>query len=242
MTEEKQKSVKILTHLQQEGSSLLGDLLWKRGLAIESVSVPRANLQEINPLQDDLLVIMGGPIGVYQADDYPFLKTEIDIVKARMKAKKPTMGICLGAQIMAAAMGANVYQGAAGKELGWHAISVNEDGKQTPARHLDAPLTGMFHWHGDTFDLPEDTRLLASSAKYKNQIFARDNYAIGMQCHPEVYEKQLEEWYVMFHRQITGPDAVKNVHDLRRDTRQNIETLNKQAGLFFTEWLDQAGV
>jgi GMP synthase (glutamine-hydrolysing) len=189
-----------------------------------------------------LLVLMGGPVGVYQADDYPFIGQEIEILKARLAADKPTIGVCLGSQMMAKALGSEVYPGTAGKELGWYPLQVNDAGKGGPARHLDGAMTEMFHWHGDTFDLPEGTELIASSAQYANQIYTHGENALGLQCHPEVMAQQLQEWFVMFTGQITGDDALVGIEQLRAETADNIETLNRQAGLFFNEWLDERGL
>lgn len=242
MSEIKRKGALVLTHLIQEGSCSLGHTLAGRGLRIKTLNIPRIDLNDIDPLRPDLLVIMGGPIGVYQAIDYPFIEQEIKMIKTRLAADKPTIGICLGAQIMAAALGAKVYPGTAGKELGWHPLHINEIGQGTPIRHLDGAKTNMFHWHGDTFDLPNSARILASSARYQNQIFAYGENALGLQCHPEVMEKQLQEWFVMFTNQITGPDALVDINALRIQTAHYIGTLNKQAGLFFNEWLEERGL
>lgn len=236
------KTATVIMHLESEGPCIFGQVLRERGMIVTNISAPKHGVENIDPIAPDVVMVLGGPIGVYQADDYPFLKTEIDIVQKRLAAKKPTVGVCLGSQIMAAALGRDVYPGKSGKEIGWHPVTINENGMKTPARHLSAEITNMFHWHGDTFDLPEGVDLLASSDKYKNQIYTIGNYALGLQCHPEVCANELEEWYVMFHRDITGPNAKISVHELRTQTAKHIETLNKQAKLFFNEWLDQAGL
>ena len=117
------------------------------------------------------MVVMGGPIGVYQADDFPFLKTEIEMLKERIAADKPTIGICLGSQLIATALGATVVKGDAGMEMGWSPLMLTDEAKGTEAELLCGSKTNMLHWHGDTFDMPEGATLLASSEKYKHQIF-----------------------------------------------------------------------
>ena len=236
------KGALVLTHLQSEGSCSLGKTLQERGLRIKSLNSPRIDLNDIDPLRPDLLVVMGGPVGVYQQDDYPFLKQEIEILKARLDADKPTIGVCLGSQLMAAALGAKIYPGKQGKELGWHPITVTEKGQKTPTRHLDSQATTMFHWHGDTFNLPDNASLLAKSEMYENQIFQSGENGLGLQCHPEVRHDQLQEWFVMFTGQITGENPQLPIKILREQTAQHIETLNKQAGLFFNEWLEERGL
>jgi GMP synthase (glutamine-hydrolysing) len=242
MNERNVKGALVLTHLSQEGSCSLGRILIERGFRVKTLNVPQKGIDDIDPLKPDLLVVMGGPVGVYQADDYPFIGQEIEILKARLAADKPTIGICLGSQMMAKALGSNVYPGAAGKELGWYPLQVSAAGQDSPARYLDGAHTQMFNWHGDTFDLPEGVELLASSAQYANQIYTHGHNALGLQCHPEVMAQQLQEWFVMFTGQITGPDALVKIETLRAETAEHVGRLNTQAGLFFHEWLDERGL
>jgi GMP synthase (glutamine-hydrolysing) len=236
------KKALILKHVEAEGAGILGHVLNTRDIHIENLSAPRDDLSMVDPLAPDVLVIMGGPVGVYQSPDYPFLQQEIEIMKQRLAADKPVIGICLGAQIMAAALGAKVYQGTAGQELGWNELTLTPEGEQSAARHLCRTKTSMFHWHGDTFDLPENAVLLASSNRYKHQIFQHGKNALGLQCHAEVRTERLKEWEVMFVGSVTGPDAVLPIAKLRAETANHIEALNVQAGLFFNEWLEERGL
>ena len=191
---DKPKGALIITHLQQEGSCALGHTIVDRGLRIHTRNSPRHGLDDIDPLCPDLLVVMGGPVGVYQADDYPFLKQEIEILEKRIAADLPTIGSCLGSQLIAAALGEKVYVGEQGKEVGWKPLKVTGAGMETPAKVLDGTQTNMFHWHGDTFDLPKGAQLLAKTDQYENQIFSFGQNTLGLQCHPEVQKNQLNEW------------------------------------------------
>lgn len=242
MNTEKVKGALILSHLHQEGPCSLGKTIESRGLRIRTLNSVQHDLNEIDPLRPDLLVVMGGPVGVYQADDYPFLKQEIEILKARAAADKPVIGICLGAQLLAAALGAKVYKGTPGQEVGWKELTLTEAGKNSPARHFAGDKTSMFHWHGDTFDLPKGAELLASSAMYQNQIYQYGQNALGVQCHPEVQEEQLKNWFVVFTEQVCGPDAEVPLAELRAQTAGHIGNLNRQTALFFNEWLEERGL
>jgi len=233
------KGVLILTHIQSDGSSTLGKVLNDRGFRIKTLNTPRINMQDIDALRPDLLIVMGGPVGAYQKDDYPFLKDEIEILKKRLDADLPTIGICLGSQLMAAALNAKVFKSMTKREVGWNNLEITAEGQKTAVRHLDGTKTKMFHWHGDTFELPKNTKLLASSDQYKNQIFQSGHNGLAIQCHPEVRTEQLKEWFVMFTEQITGDNPLVPIEKLRSDTEKYIETLKIQAELFFKEWLEE---
>jgi GMP synthase-like glutamine amidotransferase len=127
----------------------------------------------------DMLIIMGGPMGVYEEVQWPWMKAEKAFINQAVDAGKIVLGICLGSQLLAEALGAKVYTNAV-KEIGFFPVAVMDDG-------LTAPLPNewmVFHWHGDTFDLPEGTVLLASSVACKNQAY-RKGRCVGLQFHPE---------------------------------------------------------
>jgi GMP synthase (glutamine-hydrolysing) len=144
-------------------------------------------------LRSDLVVVLGGPIAAYEQERYPFLVDELRALGRRLREGRPTLGICLGAQLMAAALGARVYPGAE-KEIGIAGIELTEAGKASCL----APLAGqpVLHWHGDTFDLPEHSLRLASTAAYENQAFALGRNVLGLQFHPEVDAHRFEQWLI----------------------------------------------
>ena len=116
-----------IIHVAFEDLGSLGIELTHAGFDIEVVDACTANLRAINALDPDLMVVLGGPVGVYERDAYPFIEVEIDLLRSRLAAKRPTLGICLGAQLMAAALGARVYPGMNGKELGWAPVHIGSD-------------------------------------------------------------------------------------------------------------------
>ncbi|HBR96341.1 MAG TPA: glutamine amidotransferase [Gammaproteobacteria bacterium] len=153
------------------------------------------DLAEIDPLAADLVVVLGGPIGAYDVADYPFLNGELAWIQARLEAQKPILGFCLGAQLIARALGAKVYPGPV-TEIGWLPLQLTEAGKGSPVRHLDGALTHMLHWHGDTFDLPAGATLLASTETCRHQAFSIGEHCLAFQCHPEVDATRIEAWLV----------------------------------------------
>lgn len=226
-----------LVHLAFEDLGSLGTELTEAGYEIEVVDVSTADLHAIDSLAPDLLVILGGPIGVYEQGAYPFLPAEIDLIRLRLAAKLPTIGICLGAQLMAAASGAAVYPGTRGKEIGWAPIHAAADTSLHPFfSELLSPDLHVLHWHGDTFDLPAGAHHLASTTLYANQAFAVGEHALGLQFHPEVTAKNLERWYVghaceLAHAQIS-------VEQLRRDSSLFAPKLEAAAQRFWQRWLN----
>lgn len=226
-----------LVHLAFEDLGSLGTELTEVGYAIEVVDVSTADLHAIDSLAPDLLVILGGPIGVYEQGAYPFLPAEIDLIRLRLAAKLPTIGICLGAQLMAAAGGAAVYPGTRGKEIGWAPIHAAADTSLHPFfSELLSPDLHVLHWHGDTFDLPAGAHHLASTTLYANQAFGIGEHALGLQFHPEVTAKNLERWYVghaceLAHAQIS-------IEQLRRDSSLFAPKLEAAAQRFWQRWLN----
>lgn len=140
----------------------------------------------------DLLAVLGGPIGAYEDDLYPYLAGEIAIIAARLKAGRPTLGICLGAQLMARALGARVYPGRA-KEIGWLPLTLTPEGET-----LLAPLAGhaVLHWHGDTFDLPDGAANLGATPDCDHQAFTYGRHALAFQFHPEAQPQGFERWLI----------------------------------------------
>ena len=174
----------VLSHIVFEDLGSFEPTLRARGFEIESLLAAEAPDPLDKAQTADLLIIMGGPMGVYEQDIHPFLSSEISAIRQRLASRKPTLGVCLGAQLMAAALGARVYPGANGKEIGWSPI---HPAPGQPAPDWFAPLLAgnlqLLHWHGDTFDLPPATHHLASSALYPNQAFAIENFALALQFH-----------------------------------------------------------
>ena len=143
------------------------------------------------------LLIMGGPMAVYEMDQYPYLKNEARIIKEAIKANKHVLGVCLGAQMVAHALGARVYAGGK-KEIGWYELALTPDGMKDPLMSslaLDGKsLAQVFQWHGDTFDLPAGAVRLALSDLYPNQAFRYADRVYALQFHIEVTPQIVFDW------------------------------------------------
>lgn len=240
MTQNLQSTLNIwaFQHVGYEDLGSLEQVLLDMGADIRYICGRRESLKVLDPKKPDVLIILGGPMGLYETDEYPYLLDEVELVKKRIELDLPTLGICLGAQIIAKALGANVYKGAQGQEIGFHHINVNHQGLKTPLRHLDGAMTQMMHWHSDTFDLPEDVTHLAESDLYKNQAYKYKNNVMAVQCHPEISEKKLALWVDKDRADLDEIPGL-TVEKILDDASQYGQILKSQARLFLTEWLEQ---
>ena len=138
------------------------------------------------PSQNDFdwLIVMGGPMGVYDEGKYSWLRAEKAFIKETIASGKRVLGVCLGAQLIAEVMGAQVKKGAH-REIGWHPINATEAFKQSGFPSFFPDKAQVFHWHGDMFDIPQHAIPLASSAACPNQGFIFDHRVVGLQFHLE---------------------------------------------------------
>jgi GMP synthase-like glutamine amidotransferase len=177
--------ITILQHLPHEGPGSIADWASARG---HTQRIHRLDQNDMLPSvgEFDLLVVLGGDMSVHDQSDHPWLAPERELVKASLDAGKPVVGICLGAQQIALALGAAVYPNEQ-REVGFWPI-------HKTAEVLPLPDTlEVLHWHGDTFDLPADARLFASSEGCRKQMFlAADGLALGLQCHIETTAEMVD--------------------------------------------------
>ena len=228
------KTAVAIRHVLFEDLGTFESVLSARGYGVSYLQAGRDDIAEIRSPDIDPLVILGGPIAAYEDGAYPFLKGELKLLETRLAANQPTMGICLGAQLIARALGARVYAGPR-KEIGWAPISLTEAGKQSCTRHLES--TSVLHWHGDTFDLPKNAKLLASTEICANQAFSAGDRVIGFQFHPEALAAKLEEWFIGHACEIASTSGI-SVDELRKDTAIYARALLSNAQKCLVDWLD----
>lgn len=232
------KQALAIRHVAFEDAGSFAAVLEQQGYALRYLEAGHDDLADIEAEAADLLLILGGPIGAYEDDIYPFLHDELRLIARRLTARRPILGICLGAQLMARALGARVYPGAQGKEIGWVPLQLTAAGQASPLRHLAPELTPVLHWHGDTFDIPAGAERLAGTARYPNQAFAVGNYALALQFHPEVTSAGMERWFIGHACEI-GASAGITVPQLRADTSRCAAGLQQQGNAMFAEWLQR---
>lgn len=221
-----------LRHVHFETLGTFEQPLADAGYTLDYLDVGQRDLTAVDPTAPDLLVVLGGPIGVYETRAYPFLEQELALIKARLSAGAPLLGICLGSQLIAAALGARVAPSGT-KEIGFAPVVLTDAGRRSPLRHLAD--VSVLHWHGDAFDLPPGAALLATTA-VANQAFAIGANVLGLQFHPEAdTTNALEPWLIGHAAELAGAgiDPVA----LRADARVHGPGLSTAGRAMFAEWL-----
>lgn len=222
-------------HLAFEDLGIFEAVLAERGFDIDYLDAGVQPIDAATLAAPDLLVVLGGPIGVYDVPAYPWLQAEIGAVRERVLNKRPTLGICLGAQIIATALGARVYPGKA-KEIGWLPVTLSGAGQDSALRHLGSHPT--LHWHGDTFDLPEGARLLASTDITPHQAFDVGPRVLALQFHPEFEAARIEAWLVG-HTMELGVAGV-DIPALRGATAVHGQAQAAAGRAMLIDWLETA--
>jgi GMP synthase (glutamine-hydrolysing) len=227
------KTAIAVRHVAFEDLGSYAEVLRAHDYQVEYRDAGVDDLQTLDPNAPDLLILLGGPLGVYQESDYPYLSWEVEIARRRIEAERPILGICLGSQIMARALGAEVIV-AEEDEVGWAPLALTPEGRDSPLAHLDE--TAVLHWHGDRFELPEGAERLAATPACPNQAFRIGTNILATQFHPEVWWPELERWLIGHTRALSERNA--SVTDLRRESIQRCADLQSAAQRMLGDWLE----
>ncbi len=180
----------VLQHVPYEGPGLIEDMLKGRGLPYKIIDVPEEGVP-LGVAGFTGIISMGGPMSVN--DGTMEIEKEKGLLLEAIGRGIPILGVCLGAQLIASAMGARVYAGDQ-PEVGWGEVTLTQSGMVDPLMAGVDHVLPVLHWHGDTFDLPEGTVNLASSDKYQNQAFRAGTNTYGVQFHLEIDDEMVREW------------------------------------------------
>ena len=182
---EKGPSVLVIQHVEAETTGVIGEILGEEGARVTTVRVFSGDPVPAGIAPHDALVVMGGPMGVYEADRHPHLAQEVALIRRAVGENVPVLGVCLGSQLLATALGSVVHP--ARKELGWFPVALTPEGIADPL--FDGVPGGFtaFHWHGDAFDPPPGSVSLASSELTSCQAF-RHGAHVGLLFHMEMGE------------------------------------------------------
>jgi len=224
----------VLQHIGCEDLGTIEQAMIHRGISYRYV-----RLFDGDPLPEDIknysgLIILGGPMNVYEEDVYPYLKDEDILIKEAVKRRIPVLGICLGGQLIAKATGAKVNKGAK-KEIGWYDLLLTPGGKADKVFKNSPERLTVFQWHGDTFDIPSDATLLAGSVLFPNQAFRIGDNIYGLQFHLEVTQKMISRWINEYKDELSSLDYI-DPEKIIKDTDKYIKTLSQHAELFYNRF------
>jgi len=215
-------------HVPFEGLGLIETALQERGISVEFPDLFQAGAQLPDVSTASGVILMGGPMSAN--DDLAYLRQEMEVIRRAVERGQPVLGICLGAQLIARSLGARVYRNPT-KEIGWFDVHPTGSGRRDPIlSSLDSPET-VFHWHGETFDLPDGAEWLAYSDACRHQAFRVGSNVYGLQFHLEVTPEMIADW--------CAQDA--NCGDVRElegpiDAHRNAARLKHLSSLVFGRW------
>ncbi len=223
----------VLQHHPIENLGTIADALEGAALAWQYVRT-----YEGHPVPHDMrgasgLIVMGGPMGVYEQERYPVLKDEIALIEAALKENKPLLGVCLGSQLIACALGAKVTKGPA-KEIGWHPVRLLPEGRHDPMLRGLPPSFTAFHWHGDVFELPHGAVALASSDMTPLQAFRYGESAYGFLFHLEMTEPAVRAMIHEFGNEVIEANA--DGAEIAEASPRYLDQLSTLADIVFGRW------
>lgn len=227
------KTLVALRHLAFEDLGLLSPLMLAMGWRIHYYDLGVNQLWKLDLSQVDLLAVLGGPIGVAEDDRYPFLVEETTLVRERLATRRPMLGICLGAQMIARALGSHV-QSMGRKEIGYSPLTLLPARQQSPLAAVGAQP--VLHWHGDQFELPEGIPTLASTPICPNQAFMVEQHTMAWQFHLEVDATRIEQWLIGHAVELAQAQVPTQL--IRDDARRHGPALERVLGQVVAQWLD----
>lgn len=230
------KTIAIFRHAATEGPGFLADFLDRNGLPWQLIRIDAGDAVPASAIEFAGLVFMGGPMSVN--DDLPWITPVLNLIRQAVAADIPVLGHCLGGQLMAKALGGVVGRNPV-KEIGWGEVSV---AASTQARHWFGAIRDFsaFHWHGETFSIPQGADVLLSSAHCANQAFTIGKH-IAFQCHVEMTAQMVQEWCRVGAAEIAqsiNSPGVQSIEEIERELAPRIEKLNAVAEQVYTQWIN----
>ncbi len=218
----------IIKHVFIEGPGFIGEFFQSVKFPMEIIELEKGDKFPDNFEKIKAIIVMGGPMNVYEEEQYPFLKEENEFLKKVIKSKIPLLGICLGAQLLAKAAGAKVQKGVS-KEIGWHKVNLIPEGEKDLLFEGLGKKLEVFQWHEDQFDIPQGALWLAKSKTCSNQAFKLGKNAYGLQFHIEITPEMVESWVKKYYVE-NGKQSLKitDVQKMLIDTYKKKGQLARQ--------------
>lgn len=230
----------VFQHVPFEPLGTLDPLLKEAGFRIRYVNFSREPASRPTLDKYEALIVLGGPMSADQIDTYPNLVTEMDIIREAVESNMSVLGICLGAQLLAKALGGTVSRNAL-PELGWHDVELTGEGRADPVLSTFKICQRVFQWHEDGISLPPGAVNLAKSGISPVQAFRFKEHAYGFQFHLEASGELIERWLTVPDHQRTLADEAGRIDvvAIRRQTADSIAALNELSRQTFSRWIDQ---
>ena len=236
------KKLLVLQHVAHELLGTLNPLLKRSGFRIRYVNFARHPDAKPNLDGYNGLVILGGPMSVNDAGRLAHLNTEMRLIEEALQRNLPVLGICLGAQLIAKTLGADVYPNLE-KEIGWYDVSPTDEAESDPLLLEFKETERIFQWHGETFDIPKSTRHLAFSSLCANQAFRYGDNVYGFQFHLEVDEPMIHRWLrVAENRREIAALGTIDPEGICRDTLAHMTRLHQLSTRVFGEFINLFGI
>jgi GMP synthase (glutamine-hydrolysing) len=229
------QEIVVFQHDPFENLGFFADILEQQKANYRVVRLFHGEMPAEDWEQSRALIILGGPMSADEEIDYPFLRWEKTIIRAAIVEGVPILGICLGAQLIARALGTSVFHGRV-KEIGWSPISLTAHGQVDSLLGYLPENATVFQWHGDGFDLPSGALCLASSAHYENQAFRLGRNVYGLQFHLEVTPRMIQRWIDERSKELAQAPYV-SAEKIRSDTRNYAPTLKYYGERFLSEFV-----
>ena len=232
----------VFQHVPHEILGTLHPMLRSAGFRIRYVNFGRSNYKIPKLRNYDGLVVLGGPMNVDETDEYPYLVPETEAIREFIDMDLPALGICLGSQLIAKALGARVCKNPE-KEIGWYDVSATDEGKKDRLVGAFGAVEKVFQWHGDTFEIPPGAAQLATSAACANQAFRYGDKVYGFQFHLEVDAPMIERWLVtpVNKKEIEELGGKISPDVIRSETPRHIGALSDLSRRTFGGFIDLLG-
>ena len=230
--------VTIIRHIECEGPGYLEKVLNRSNIEFQLIAIDQHQPLPTSPEDMSGLIIMGGPMSVNDKDDW--IAQETKLIQQAIDNNVPVLGHCLGGQFIAKALGARIIQNPV-KEIGW--LPVYTEGSQANlpewTNEFSSPQT-VFHWHGETFELPDGATRLLSSQHCDNQAFIYKDNVLAFQCHIEMTATMVDEWSALYEDELQDPsETLQTRTQMLAGCEQHISSLNKLADKVYEYWLQQ---
>jgi GMP synthase-like glutamine amidotransferase len=232
-------NVLIIKHIDVEGPGLIEHCLKRGKIPYQVLDLkPSIRFPRLEGITH--IVFLGGPMNVYEEDRYPFLRDEDLFIKEAIQRGKAILGICLGAQLIAKALGAKVFK-APVKEIGWYDVFLTKVGSTDPLFSCLPKTFPVFQWHGDTFEIPNGAKLIATSSPISHQAFRYGEKVYALQFHLEVTQEMIREWMETYEEEFKDvqPPPPLSKAQILVETEMKIGPYITRGSSFLTKFFEQ---